>query len=249
MSDTGNPTSHEEPGWLWHTATMLAYFVLSASLYLGVSDQLQIKWDSWWLGAFALFGAPLALGVSWRSVWAFVLPLPSAVFSFAALAQHGGGGLGDFMLLLISVPLGVLMIAVGRVVAYGLGRSSWPRAITAVPVALFAIATLPLVEGLRRSTFPRLPAAEQRRLGLDEGYDLASLCYGSERRPRDEERMRELIEVTREHPDSVVKIEYGGSDETTIELKTLRQYGREMLARAPRSCRPDIRSALEVAVR
>jgi hypothetical protein len=135
------------------------------------------------------------------------------------------------------------------VLGVGVARTAWDRAVTVFPIAVFALAALPLAESARRATFPRVPATEQGRLGLYDTAYLEALCEERDPRPGEIAPVQRLVAATEAHPDWVVTLTYEGSDETTTERRTLRQYVRQLLRNAPSSCRLDLRAQLQAAAR
>lgn len=138
------------------------------------------------------------------------------------------------------------MIGTGLVVAYGLRRASWQGAVTAVPIALFAVASLPLAESLRRATWQRVPAAERRLLPREGNvFDLCDKDVGPRKRAVLESRERALVAAVREHPDWVTSIsDYDEDSGEYTRWLTLRQFAGEHVREFDSGCATEIQREL-----
>ncbi len=211
----------------WRLVFVGAYVGLIGSLFTGVYYPFTVSEDRSWLIVVPFVAAHLALGASWRRNWAFALPPAIAIIGvLAARANHNPW---VELEVIVAVPTAMVLIALGRLLAWVVRHGTDGRLVTlGVPALLFVVAAGPLAEAARESyhliTGPRLPTALAEQLPLAENT-LNTLC-GDPGKPPSADRTainaeaRALVQQTRIHGDQVVHTTYFGQTRTPANTTT-----------------------------
>lgn len=127
----------------------VAYLALMGSQFSGIYHPFTVGPDRSWLILVVFVAAHLALGASWETRWG--LALPAAIAIGGILAARVDHNPWTAIAVLVGIPVVLLLIAAGRLFAYGARHIGGRRARIVLAAALFLAAAEPLVEATREN--------------------------------------------------------------------------------------------------